>query len=76
MTRQRQRVARDLISALLARLDLVADLEPDRRQDVALLAVRVVKQRDVGATGSGRTRSPRRLAGTSDVLSRLKSILR
>ena len=37
-----------LMSAFGARLDDVADLEPDRREDVALLAVAVVQQRDAG----------------------------
>src|SRR5207249_1257748 len=45
--RQRQAVAR-LDVRLRAGLDLVADAEPDRRQDVALLPVRVVEERDPG----------------------------
>src|SRR5437870_4697803 len=45
--RQRQAVSR-LDVRLRAGLDLVADAEPDRRQDVALLPVRVVEERDPG----------------------------
>ena len=36
----------------------VADLEAERRDDVALLAVAVVQQRDAAPSGSDRTRSP------------------
>ena len=47
------------ISAPSPEHDLHADRQPLGREDVALLAVAVVQQRDVGACGWGRTRSRR-----------------
>ena len=71
---QRQRVARLDVGGA-RRDDLVADLEVLRGEDVALLAVHVVEQRDEAPSGSGRTGCAATLAGTPS-LSRLKSITR
>ena len=47
------------MSAVVAGEQGVAHGQADRGEDVALLAVRVVEQRDVRRCGSGRTRPPR-----------------
>src|SRR5262249_10916575 len=46
--RERHHVADDRLDAL-ARLERLADLQAERREDVALLAVPVLEQRDAGA---------------------------